>query len=466
MRRILVVEDQETLREGILEALAAPDVTLEGFSGGTEALAAIEREPADLVLTDLRLEKADTGLEILKSVRGMSPRTEVLLMTAYATVEVAVEAMKAGAFDFLTKPFTMAHLKEKVRQVRAVLDLRDSLELARHRAEVLQNEVDSRFDEGRIVGESPPMRELIRQIAKVADSGSSILILGESGTGKEVVARAIHRRSGRRDGPFISVNCGALAEGLLESELFGHEEGAFTGAVRLKRGRFELADGGTLLLDEVAEVPPATQVRLLRVLQERSFERVGGEKSLKVDVRVLAATHRDLQTEVREGRFREDLFYRLYVIPLHIPPLRDRREDIQLLVHYFTERLCRQMGRRPVSIDPEALKLLQVYRWPGNVRELENVLERAIVLCEDDRVTPGDLPFRNPSGGIEVPLPAGFPPLRDVVEQVERQMIHRAMEAAGGVKTEAARLLDLKPSVLYYKLEKYRMTDGQGGAGP
>lgn len=457
MRDVLVVEDQATLREGILEVLSEAGFRAEGVGSAGEAMKRFQQEPAALVITDLRLEKPESGLEVLRFVRGHSPRSEVLLMTAYGTVEVAVEAMKSGGFDFLVKPFSLDHLLQKTLQVMAIVNERQELERARDVSELLRREVQDRFNDGEIVGQSPSMVDLYRTIGKVAESNSSVLILGESGTGKELAARAIHLRSPRRDQPFIRVNCGALAEGVLESELFGHERGAFTGALKQRRGRFELADGGTILLDEIAEVPPATQVKLLRVLQERQFERVGGEDTLTVDVRVVAATNRDLEDEVKQGRFRGDLFYRLFVIPLRIPPLRDRAEDIPLLCQHFVQRICRDMSRPAVEITPEALKLLKVYRWPGNIRELENVLERAIVLCDGDRVTPRDLPFTEPESHPAVPIPSGFPPLREVTESVEKQMIERAMSAAAGVKTEAARLLDIKPSVLYYKLEKYEI---------
>jgi two-component system, NtrC family, response regulator HydG len=462
MRRILVVEDQQILREAILEVLGTLQVEAEGCATAAAALAAFEHEPAELVVTDLRLEDPEAGLRVLRTIKGGSPRCEVLLMTAFATVEVAVEAMKAGAFDFLVKPFSMAQLLEKARRILALQDERREMEREREQAALLRGELEGRFNQGRIVGASAPMLDLYRQIEKVADSPSSVLILGESGTGKELVARALHLQSRRKDGPFVKVNCGALAEGVLESELFGHERGAFTSAVRLKRGRFELADGGTILLDEIAEVSPAVQVKLLRVLQERQFERVGGEKTLSVDVRVLAATNRDLKAEVDAGRFREDLYYRLYVIPLRLPPLRSRREDIPLLCRHFIGRLCREMGRAPLELDPEALRLLTLYDWPGNVRELENVIERALVLSEGGRIMPRDLPFEQPREANPLVLPAGFSPLREVVERVERQMIERALQASGGVKLEAARILDLKPSVLYYKLEKYGM-GGEGG---
>ena len=460
MRRdVLVIEDQATLRGAIIEALGETGLSVHGAGSAKEGLEAFEEQPTPLVLTDLRLEEPESGLRLVREIRGRAPQTEVLLMTAFGTVEVAVEAMKAGAFDFLQKPFSLDHLLEKVRKVWAIVEERREREREREHYQLFREEVAERLGGGEIVGQSRVMQDLFRTIDKVAASQSSVLVLGESGCGKELVARAIHARSPRSAQPFVRVNCGALAEGVLESELFGHEKGAFTGAMKQRRGRFELADGGTILLDEIAEVPPATQVKLLRVLQERELERVGGEETLRVDVRVIAATNRDLTAEVSAGRFREDLYYRLYVIPLEVPPLRDRSEDIPLLCQHFIGRICRAMGRPPVEIDSEASKLLRVYRWPGNVRELENVVERAIVLCEDDRILPRDLPFAGTEMEPEISIGGGFPPLREVVERVERQMIERAMKSARGVKTEAARLLELKPSVLYYKLEKYGWKD-------
>jgi DNA-binding NtrC family response regulator len=340
VRDVLVIEDQATLREAIVEVISSLGVKVEGCASGALGLESLEREPARVVLTDLRLEAPDTGLTIVKTVRGKSPQTEVLVMTAFGTVEVAVEAMKLGAFDFLVKPFSMDHLLQKMRQVLGILEERRLFAREREKAEHFRDELEQRWGEGQMVGQSASMRELFRLVDKVAAAQSSVLILGESGTGKELVARAIHMRSPRREQPFVRVNCGALAEGVLESELFGHEKGAFTGALRQRRGRFELADSGTILLDEIA----ATQVKLLRVLQERQFERVGGEETLTVDVRVIAATNRDLEKEVREGRFREDLFYRLFVIPIRIPPLRARPDDIAQLAEHFVQRTCRRWG--------------------------------------------------------------------------------------------------------------------------
>ncbi|MCC7142550.1 MAG: sigma-54-dependent Fis family transcriptional regulator [Candidatus Eisenbacteria bacterium] len=465
MHRVLVVEDQETLREAILEVLAEMGLEAVGVPTAAEARNWFLAHRCEIVLTDLRLEAPEAGLEVLQFVKERAPGTEVLLMTAFASVEVAVAAMRGGAFDFMVKPFSMEQLRQKLLRISALLVERSSLENARTQNQLLRDEILGAWGGGEIVGQSPIMLELFRKIEKVADSNSSVLILGESGTGKELVARALHERSSRRDRPFVRVHCGALAEGVLESELFGHEKGAFTGATRQHRGRFELADGGTLLLDEIGEISPAVQVKLLRVLQERQLERVGGEETIPVDVRVVAATHRDLEAEVQAGRFRQDLFYRLFVIPLRLPPLRERQEDVPALAEHFAARLTAERGCPPVQITPEALKLLSTYHWPGNVRELENVIERALVLSDGLSIGVDDLPFgpTKAIAAVDLPLPAGHPPLREVVEQVERQLIGRAMRTAEGNKTEAARLLDLKPSVLYYKLEKYGLIDREDG---
>lgn len=454
-RRVLVVEDQAILREGIVEALQEAGYEARGASGVEQALAIFQEEPADAVVTDLRMEQPDSGLRLLERIKGLQPLTEVLLVTAYATIEHAVAAMKAGASDFLVKPVNLGHLIEKVNAVIRIRADREALEMERERSTYLQGEIDERFNDGEIVGRSPRMIDLYARIRKVAETPSSVLVTGESGTGKELIARAIHRLSPRRDAPFVRVNCGALAEGVLESELFGHERGAFTGAVRQRRGRFELADLGTLFLDEIGDVSSSMQVKLLRVLQERAFERVGGERTIHVDVRLITATNRDLKRAVAEGRFREDLFYRLHVIPLEVPPLRERREDIPILCDHFLDRLAARMGRPRVLLEDPALKLLWQYDWPGNVRELENVLERAFVLCDGGMIRVGDLPFADaptPSPGW---FPPGVVPLREAVELLERELIRRAMDEAGGVKQEAARRLGLKASVLYYKLEKY-----------
>ncbi|MCK4412756.1 MAG: sigma-54-dependent Fis family transcriptional regulator [Candidatus Eisenbacteria sp.] len=454
MAFVLVVEDNDTLRAALVEVLGAGGHEVQAVASAEEALARIEDRLPELVLSDLRLPGMG-GQGLLEAVKGRDPLVEVLMITAYGTVETAVAAMRAGAFDFLTKPVRMDHLQSKVEQALCVRRDRLALVRERERRQYLEAEVEAAFNEGQIVGRSPEMLALYRQIEKIAASPSSVLVSGESGTGKELVARAIHMRSPRREAPFVRVNCGALPAGVLESELFGHEKGAFTGATRQRRGRFELADGGTLFLDEISDIEPAVQVRLLRVLQEREFERVGGERTLHVDVRVIAATHSELRAEVAEGRFREDLFYRLYVIPLHLPPLRDRKEDIPLLADHFIERLCAAMGRPRIGLSTGALRLLTFYDWPGNVRELENALERALVLCEENQITEADLPFLRETRSATVPLPRGVVALNSALEELERAMLQRAMERAHGVKAEAARLLQIKPSALYYKLEKH-----------
>jgi two-component system, NtrC family, response regulator HydG len=470
-RRVLVVEDQRVLREGIVEALREAGFDVFGAGGVEDALRLFQLEPADAVVTDLRMEEPDSGLKLLERLKGIQPLTEVLIVTAYGTVEHAVAAMKAGASDFLVKPVNLGHLVEKVHSILRIRADREALERERERSRYLQEEINERFNDGEIVGRSPRMQELYTRIMKVAETPSSVLVMGESGTGKELVARAIHRLSPRKNGPFVRVNCGALAEGVLESEMFGHERGAFTGAMRQRRGRFELADGGTLFLDEIGEISSATQVKLLRVLQDHTFERVGGEKTLSVDVRLVAATNRDLKRAVQEGRFREDLFYRLHVIPIELPALRERREDVALLCEHFLDRLSRRMNRPRPSLAGGALKLLEQYDWPGNVRELENVLERAFVLCEGGEIQVADLPFGTLAEAQPDWLPAGVVPMREAVELLERELLRRAMEEAGGVKRAAARKLGLKPSVLYDKLEKYGLSATQTGiteesAGP
>jgi len=451
---VLVVEDNETLREGIREVLESAGHRIRAVESAEEGLRVCKDEMPEVILTDLKLP-GQSGLDLLKNLKGQDPLVEVILLTAYGTVEIAVDAMRAGAFDFLIKPIRMEHLSAKVAQACQVREDRRALGRERERRQYLEQEIREEFNEGEIIGRSPPMQVLYQTIEKVARASSSVLITGESGTGKELVARAIHLRSDRREGAFIRVHCGALPEGVLESELFGHERGAFTGAVKQRRGRFELACGGTLFLDEIADVGPAVQVRLLRVLQEREFERVGGEQTIPTDVRVVAATNKDIQAEVAAGNFREDLFYRLYVIPIHLPPLRERKEDVALLADHFVRRLCTAMGRTAVAISDGALRMLTLYDWPGNVRELENALERTIVLCEGDRITEADLPFLGRTGGERLPLPVGIVPLNAALDELERALLLRALEQAGGVKAEAARLLEIKPSALYYKLEKY-----------
>jgi len=456
MARVLIIDDNDTMREGLAATVRRMGHEAITASSGAEGIGHLRRRGADFVITDLKME-GTTGLDVLKAVQEIDPSCPAMIVTAFGTVETAVEAMRLGAFDFLQKPFAPEVVRLKLERG---LELRRE-RLARERAEAdaaaLRADAAARYSFGEIVGETPSMRAVFQTIERVAPTDASVYIHGESGTGKELVARAIHERSKRASGPFVKVNCGALAETLLESELFGHEKGAFTGAIKRKLGRFELADKGTLFLDEIGDVSPAVQVKLLRVLQERQFERVGGEDTVTVDVRVVSATHRDMKTEVAAGRFREDLFYRLHVVPIEVPPLRERPEDIGRLVGHFIAKLGPRTNAAVRGIDDAALARLQAYAWPGNVRELENAIEQSLVFAEGDRIDvralPGFLKSASPEHALA--LPQGNMSLTEILEDLERQLIQRAYDKAGGVKTECARLLGVKTSALYYKLEKY-----------
>jgi len=466
MAEILIIDDHDSMREGLELLLRRRGHRTRSAESGKRGLELLGEEPAELVITDLKMARMD-GIEVLRRVKEATGDTEVMVITAHGTIEKVVEAMKLGAADFITKPFSSEEFAVKVDRLLAERAERQRLQRENVALRVenayLREEAPARY--GEIMGESAPMQEVFRWIDRVARSESTVMIYGESGTGKELVARAIHAGSPRRDGPFIRVNCGALSESLLDSELFGHEKGAFTGAEKKRRGRFELAHGGTLFLDEIATVPHSTQVRLLRVLQERELERVGGEETIPVDVRIIAATNATAATLRNAGTFREDLFYRLHVVPIVLPPLRDRKEDIPGLVSHFIEKLATRTASPVRAASDGALKRLAEYHWPGNVRELENVIERALVLADGDQLQEGDIP---PLGSREVArggppatsageseLPVGGVDLNRAMEGMEERLLRQALAQAGGVKAEAARLLGLKPSALYYKLEKY-----------
>jgi two-component system NtrC family response regulator len=455
MDTILVVDDERNYLT-VMEALLG-EAGYEVFTAqsGPEALKAAGATELDLVLTDMKMPKM-SGIELLEELRRLYPDLPVILMTAFGTVEKAVTAMKKGAFDYILKPFKN---EEILVTIAKALD---------HRRLILQNrllsrELEDKIGSPNIVGDSRVMLEILALVKRVAQSRATVLVTGESGTGKELIARAIHLNSARAHKPFISVNCAALTETLLESELFGHERGAFTHAVAMRKGRFELADGGTLFLDEVAEMSQALQVKLLRVLQEMEFERVGGTRTIKVDVRVVAASNRDLREEVEAGRFREDLFYRLNVVHLEVPPLRQRQEDIPLLAAHFIKKYSQENVRGQMRITPEAIKALVQYPWPGNVRELENVIERAVILCGDNLITPQDLPGELAPAAVEpkldidrfIPL---HTPLPEALDHIEEQMIRRALEQSGNVQVRAAELLGITKSLLQYKLKKYHLT--------
>ncbi|MEZ4846426.1 MAG: sigma-54 dependent transcriptional regulator [Bdellovibrionota bacterium] len=387
-------------------------------------------------------------MKVLKEIRETSPETIVMIITAFGTIEIAVEAMKLGAYDFITKPFPPDLLRVKVAK---------GLELVRAKAEntYFRQEQNRKLSDS-IIGDSPSMKEIKEQVAKASNVDSTVLITGESGTGKEVIARAIHTQSNRKDKPFIKVDCAALAEGVLESELFGHERGAFTGAANRKQGRFELADKGTLFLDEIGNLSPQVQLKLLRVLQDRSFERVGGTKTLHVDVRIISATNVDLKKQIKEGKFREDLYYRLHIIPIALPPLRKRKTDIPALVQHFTRKFSNKMGKN-YQFSEDAFDMLKSYDWPGNIRELMNVLERIFVLAKSETITAEELPVEigKSSDSNNLTKESQNMPLEEALEALEKSLILKAFQECDGVKTHTAEKLGIKTSALYYKLEKY-----------
>ena len=464
MAQILIIDDHDSMREGLellLRKRGHKTLSAENGDRGMELLA---ENGADLVITDLKMAPMD-GLEVLKAVRKEYAGSEVLVITAYGTIEKAVEAMKLGASDFLTKPFSSEEFAVKVDRLVQTMEEKERLRRENRSLRVqntllregLESGEEPRY--GEIVGESQVMQDVFRWIDRVVRSDSTVMIYGESGTGKELVARAIHAGSARGGGPFVRVNCGALSDSLLDSELFGHERGAFTGAERRRRGRFELANGGTLFLDEVATVAPQTQVRLLRVLQERELERVGGEETIPVDVRIIAATNQPVERLLSGSAFREDLFYRLHVVPLTLPPLRERKDDIPILAEHFVDKLRERTHSGVTSMSDRAMVRLREYAWPGNVRELENVIERALVMADQEVLDAADLPPLEmaalPPGTLGTEFSSSGMDLNQIVEGMEERLLRQALDKAQGVKAEAARLLGLKPSALHYKLEKY-----------
>jgi DNA-binding NtrC family response regulator len=447
---ILLVDDEEKILKALGRALSDAGHEVIETTSARQAQRLLVERPFDVFIVDNVMPDI-SGIDLIREYVSSTPegeRAQILMMTAHATIESAIEAMKLGALDYLQKPFEIAELLVVVD--RALDHQRLSTE---HR--YLRSERDEQFDHYGIIGRSRAMEEIIRRAERVADTKSTVLIMGETGTGKELVARAIHNRSAQRDMPLIKVNCAAIPESLLESELFGHVRGAFTGATTTKKGKFALADGGTIFLDEIGTLTPALQSKLLRVLQEREFEPLGAERTERVDLRVIAATNRDLRQMVSDGRFQEDLFYRLNVIPIELPPLRERREDIPALVEYFVKKHAQRTGRRIEGIDEGVLTGLQQYDWPGNVRELENTIERAVVLSNTPVLTPHAISVL----GAAAPQATGLPSLklRQNLEWVERETIRRALENARGVKKDAAELMGISQRALSYYLAKYRI---------
>jgi DNA-binding NtrC family response regulator len=450
-KRILLVEDEDKLRRVV--QLHLETMGFEVDNAATAELALPRAALADLILTDLKLPGMD-GLAFLKETHTRNPQAAVILMTAHGSVEAAVEAMKEGAADFLQKPFSLDHLTTLINKVLSVQSLK-----AENRR--LKEELDQRYQFDNLIGRSVAMREIFQTVTRVAPTRATVLLAGESGVGKDMIARAIHQHSPRKDGPFVKINCTALPENLMESELFGYEKGAFTGATSSKPGKFEQADKGTVFLDEIGDVPANIQVKLLRVLQDRQFERLGSNLTRNVDVRVIAATNVDLRAALEEGRFREDLYYRLNVVPISVPPLRDRREDVPFLVLHFISKLGKELGSEIKEISPGAMDRLLEHNWPGNVRELENTIERSMVLASGRVLEAADVRIENIRGTVASASATQMLPDGYTLDQWEQVMIREALQRAGGNKSQAARLLGLTRNALRYRLTQMGLDNGK-----
>ncbi len=451
--KILVGDDEQSMREFLEIMLKKEGYKVSLASNGEEVVKLTENDLFDLVLLDIRMPKLD-GIAALKKIKSVSPETVVIMITAYASADTAIKAMKEGAYDYITKPF-------KVEEIKLII--KNALEKKNLQKEniLLKQVVRDRYHFGNIIGQSPKMAALYDLLEKVSPTKTNILITGESGTGKELVAKAIHYNSPRKDKPFVTLNCGAIPESLIESELFGHMKGAFTDAIATKKGLFEVADEGTIFLDEISELPLLMQVKLLRVLQDKEFKRVGGTEDLRVDVRIIAATNKDLEEAVKEKRFREDLFYRLNVIQIKLPPLRDRKEDIQILTNHFLKKYSEELNKNIVGISPEALQILLQYEYPGNVRELQNIIERAVALESQNELTPYHLssylseqPLQR-KGPIDIDIPTEGIDLEKIVEELERTLLLKALDKTKGIKKKAAELLHINFRSMRYRLEKY-----------
>jgi DNA-binding NtrC family response regulator len=441
MSQILIVDDEEIMRQSLTDWLKEDGYEVIAVEDGFKALELVQRENFDVMLVDLKMPKMD-GLEVLREVKRLKVDVPVIIITAYATVDTAVAAMKEGAYDYIVKPFHPEELGIIIRKIIEHQNLKKENIL-------LRKELSQRYQFHDIIGKGPGMQKVFELIRTVAPTRSTVLIQGESGTGKELVARAIHSESPRREGPFVALSCATLPETLLEAELFGYEKGAFTGALTAKVGKLEMAAGGTLFLDEVADISLKTQIDLLRFLQEREFRRLGGSETIKIDVRIIAATNRDLKELVEAGKFREDLFYRLNVITINIPPLRERKEDIPLLVQHFLEKFSAAIGKRVDKISPQAMSILMEYDWPGNVRELENAIEHAVVISQEDIVLPEVLPATILGKGEK------RAPLQKSLRDVEKEHIEKILREVKGNITQAAEILGINRVTLYRKIKEY-----------
>ncbi len=458
MHTILVVDDEPNYLIIIAELLRDEGFEVYSADNGQKALDIARTTDLDLILTDMQMPVLN-GMELLEQVKLINENLPVIMITAYGEVEKAVKAMQAGAFNYLTKPFKndelIANIKKAIDHYSVVRENRR-----------LRDEVRERYGFARMIGKNKQMQQLYTLIEKIAPTGASVLITGESGTGKELVARALHDNSSKKDHPFISVNCAALPESLLESELFGHEKGSFTGAICQRKGRFELADGGTLFLDEIGEMALGLQAKLLRILQEKKFQRVGGTNEISVDVRIVAATNKDLKEEVEKGQFREDLYYRLNVLHLHLPPLRERKDDIPLLTDHFVRKFAKELNKPKLTVSPGALRFLTMQNWEGNIRELENTIERASILCSGSTILQEDVLSDTIGSTTPAPATASFNPddfvlpgtrLPEMLDAIEEQALLSALEQAGNVQTEAAKRLGITKSLLQYKMKKFKI---------
>lgn len=450
--KILVIDDEKSMLEFLSIMLAKDGFSVATSGKGQEGINMFKNAHFDLVIVDIKMPEI-SGIDVLKSIRSYDTSAVVLMITAYASVDTAIEAMKLGAFDYITKPFEIENIRVIIRkalQQRKLLDENINL----------KEQLKAEYGFENIIGNSLPIRDVFDKVKKISRTDATVLLYGETGTGKELFARAIHYSSHRKSEPFISVDCGALTETLLESELFGHVKGAFTGAIEHKKGLFETADGGTIFLDEVGVASPQIQTKLLRVLQEHEIKRVGGNKNIKVDVRVIAATNTDLEQQIKDGKFREDLFYRLSVIPITLPPLRERIDDIPLLVSHFLKKYARKAGSKGKKMLPEVVQLLMKYNWPGNIRELENVIERAVVLEEGDTIAMESLPDKLREQEIEIDgdclIAEG---LKNTINQTERNIILKAFKECAGNQYQTAKKLKVSRQNLQYKLKKYRIID-------
>lgn len=448
--KILVIDDEESMCNFMEIMLSKEGYMVETADSGKKGVSRIKESNYDLVIADLNMPEMD-GIEVLKEVKKHKHDQELIVMTAYASVDTAIEAMKQGATDYITKPFKVDEIKIAIEKCIKSHDLqKENINLKQ------QLKIDNSFDQ--FMGTSEPIVKLKKLAGRIANSDSTVLIRGESGTGKELIARAIHHHSPRKNGPFITINCAALPETLLESELFGYKKGAFTGAIKDKDGLFKVADGGTFFLDEVGNTSMSIQVKLLRVIEEKKVTPVGATKEDEVDVRLIAATNADLEAEVKTGRFRADLFYRLNVIPIDLPSLRERKDDIKLLVEYFVKKFCNKVNMPVKSVSEEAMKLLSQYSWPGNVRELENTLERAVLLNRSGQLEIGDFPEKLSKAELR-PVVSDSEPSTPTLESIEKAYIHYVMSQTDGKKSKAARILGIDTSTLYRKLERYNLKD-------